>query len=480
VAQERKVVCVATWGDPCNWLYAKYVASGGQEAEAFSTVNILQKVERPAKIVIVALDTLATYRDVQRARGGGGFGELQRSVEHYVKKYLCGADAEVVVLPGVLDRRERDKDEGVEGRVIYESDPRAELLPLLLQVVLERALEVEATDMVLDVSHGMNFMPTLALKAVEEAAAALAAARASRVGLRVYQSDPYPTTLPEGLRRGLARSEEDVCKPKQSGVEPPILRYNLILERTFMPWHLSRYTSYRRGQKMDVLTDWRSCDDHLKEVRGLMKEWALPILGAFRLGALIQLALLAKAAPVEELERTIKLSVECWERRRTIQSAGDRALKVASGTKFDPGLWALIHARAVLNGARKLLELDGGRVQELKEATVTLRELKRLREVVKGSKVVDAIVGRELSKLDNLEKERAVGANWRLYAEVLGEAKEGGRDEGVFKRDFIAHAGFHSEVIGLRLVDGGLEAKVRDGGWEKVKEVLREVVLEEA
>jgi hypothetical protein len=59
----------------------------------------------------------------------------------------------------------------------------------------------------------------------------LAAARASRVGLRVYQSDPYPTTLPEVLRRGLARSEEDVCKPKQSGVEPPTLRYNLILER---------------------------------------------------------------------------------------------------------------------------------------------------------------------------------------------------------------------------------------------------------
>jgi len=109
VAQERKVVCVATWGDPHNWGYAKYVASGGQEAEAFSTVNILQKVERPAKIVIVALDTLATYHDVQRARGGGGFGELQRSVERYVERYLCGADAEVVVLPGVFDRRERDK-----------------------------------------------------------------------------------------------------------------------------------------------------------------------------------------------------------------------------------------------------------------------------------------------------------------------------------------------------------------------------------
>jgi len=207
---------------------------------------------------------------------------------------------------------------------------------------------------------------------------------------------------------------------------------------------------------------------------------SLPILGAFRLGALVQLALLAKAAPIEELERTIELSVECWERRRTIQSAGDRALKVASGTKFDPGFWALIHARAVLNGARKLLGLDGGRVQELKGATVTLRELKELREMVKGSKVVDAIVGRELSKLDNVEKERAVGANWRLYAEVLGEAKEGGRDEGAFRRDFIAHAGFHSEVIELRLADGGLEAKVRDGGWEKVKEVLREIVFEEA
>jgi len=468
VEQGERVLGVATWGDPSFWRYAEYVA-GEKRARAFSTLSILREVKSPVKILVVVLDTLADYEAVSGAKS---YGNIEESARDYAKRYLCGVEAEIVVLPGIFEKRSR---EGAGGRLSFESDPRCEFLPLLAYTVFEKAVEVGATSIALDVSHGMNFMPTLALRAAEEAAAALAAAKVERVKLKVYQSDPYPLDF-----RELARSGEDACRPSQGGVEPPSLRYNLILERAFEPWDLTRYTSYREGQALKVLTDTRGCD--LDGVQNLLKTWALPLLGAFRLGALLQLALLAKAAPFNEFKRAAERAIECWRSKRTAQKGDAGSLKVVSGTRFAPGFWAFIHARAVLEGARKLLGLAEGSVP-LKEATVTLNELKSLKELVRGSKVVSVLVDREISKLDLLEKRwsKPGSGEWVGYGELRGFGPEkGGGDEGTFERDFIAHVGFHTGVLELRLAEKGLEIRVGSEQWEHVSKVLREVTHEGA
>jgi CRISPR-associated protein Csx1 len=319
----------------------------------------------------------------------------------------------------------------------------------------------------------MNFMPTLALRACEEAAAALATARVRRVELRVYQSDPYPAGI-----RAPPRSSEDVCKPAQGG-EPPTLNYNLILRRAFEPWDLARYISYESQQARRVLTDTRGCE--LDGAQNLLSGLALPLLGAFRLGALPQLALLAKAAPPGELREALERAVECWKSKRGARESGSGVLSVSSDTKFAAGFRALIHTRAVLEGARKLLGLTEGSVP-LEEATVTLDELKRLRDLVRGSRVVGALVNREISKLDHLRGRWAKprSGEWARLSELqLGSAPEEGRgDESVFKRDFIAHAGFHTDVLEARLAERGLEVRVRSDQWERVRKVLREATLE--
>ncbi len=469
----ERVLGVATWGDPRLWRYAEYVA-GGKRVEAFSTLSILREVENPVKIVVVVLDTLAvaesegkSYDEVK------SYDDVERLASCYAKRYLCGVEAEIVVLPGIFERYDR---EGGGKRLSFESDPRSEFLPLLTYKVFEEALKADATSVALDVSHGMNFMPTLALRATEEAAAALAAARVRQVKVRVYQSDPYPPDF-----RELARSKEDACRPAQGGVKPPSLRYNLILERALEPWDLTRYISYREQQALKVLTDTRGCD--LDSVRDLLEKCALPLLGAFRLGALPQLALLAKAASLGELESAIERVVECWRSKRVVQRGEDGALKVASGTRFASGFLALVHARAVLEGARKLLDRTEGPVP-LEGATVTFDELKRLRDLVRGSRVVSELVNREISKLDRL-RERWVklrSCEWARLSELqLGSAPEESKgDESVFKRDFIAHAGFHTEVLEARLTEEGLEVRVRNERWELVKKVLREVTQEGA
>ncbi|MFZ8854720.1 MAG: hypothetical protein ACO2OQ_00965 [Thermofilaceae archaeon] len=466
--EQERVLGVATWGDPSRWFYAEYTSGekGKEKGErAFSTLSILREVESPAKILVVVLDTLADYETVDKAEN---YGEVVERVKSYAKQYLCGVEAEVEVLPGVYERRESGGR-----RLLFESDPRSEFLPLLTYIVLEKALKEGATSIALDVSHGMNFVPTLALRACEEAAAALATARVRRVELRVYQSDPYPAGV-----RAPSRSSEDACRPAQGG-EPPILNYNLILRRAFEPWDLALYISYESQQARRVLTDPRGCE--LDSAQNLLGELALPLLGAFRLGALPQLALLAKAALPDKLGEALRRAVECWKSKRGAREEGSGALKVSSDTKFAAGFRALIHARAVLEGARKLLDRAEGPVP-LEEAAVTLDELKRLRDLVRGSRVVSALVNREISKLDYLRKRWAKprGGEWARLSELqLGPAPEESKgDESVFRRDFIAHAGFHTDVLEARLAERGLEVRVRSDQWKSVKEVLREATLE--
>jgi len=459
--EQESILAVATWGDPSRWSYAEYI-SGEKRVRAFSTLSILREVERPAKILVVVLDTLADYETVE----AGNYGKILEHVERYVGQYLCGVEAEVAVLPGVYERRESDGK-----RLLFESSPRSEFLPLLTYTVLEKALEADATSIVLDVSHGMNFMPTLALRACEEAAAALATARVGRVRLRVYQSDPYPAGV-----RAPSRSSEDICKPGQDG-EPPILNYNLILERAFEPWDLARYISYESQQALKVLTDVRGCE--LGDARNLLEGQTLPLLGAFRLGALLQLALLAKVASMDELKRILEGAVNCWKSKRGVREGGPGTLEVSSGTRFAAGFWVLVHVRAVLEGARKLLELIKEPTQ-LGEVAVTLDELGRLKKLVEGSKVISALVNREISKLKYLEgqwlKLRS-GSGWLRCDELQLKcgSDEGRVDESIFKRDFIAHAGFHTDALEIRLAEKELEIRVRSDQWERVNRVLREV-----
>jgi hypothetical protein len=87
-----------------------------------------------------------------------------------------------------------------------------------------------------------------------------------------------------------------------------------------------------------------------------------------------------------------------------VREGGPGTLGVSSGTRFAAGFWVLVHVCAVLEGARKLLELTREPTQ-LGEVAVTLDELGRLKKLVEGSKVISALVNREISKLVYLEGE---------------------------------------------------------------------------
>ena len=176
--------CTATWGNPAAWRLARYV-NGGLSDTGFSTLGMLQKLEKPrVPTLVVVADSLAAETGCAPPDYSG----LRRLVEEYVRKYLCGAEAKVEVLPGVL------KAERSGRRYVFKAD-LGDFRLLYVYSLYTRVLEAACGSLsriALDISHGVNYMPTLALDAAQEAAAMLAAALAKPVGLKVYQADPYP------------------------------------------------------------------------------------------------------------------------------------------------------------------------------------------------------------------------------------------------------------------------------------------------
>ncbi|MEM1849450.1 MAG: TM1812 family CRISPR-associated protein [Thermofilaceae archaeon] len=458
--------CATTWGNPAFWRLANYV-NGGLSDTGFSTLGMLQKLEKPRMPVLVAVvDSLAAEAECETS----DYSELRRAVVEYVRKHLCGVEAEVEVLPGIL-RAVKD------GRQYTFKADLGDFRLLYTYSLYTRALKAacgSVTRIALDISHGVNYMPTLALDAAQEVAAMLAAALTQPVELRVYQADPYPTlgfraSKPSGSSDDpLSRSRENPCEPKDPGVPPPELGYNVVRRFRFNPWDLARYVGYDRSKVEKVLTDERVLEGKHLEAKRVIRS-ALQILGAYRLGALAQLAVLAKTASLLELERVVDAAVEGWRRARTVD-VKDSAVTVESKTRLSEGFRVLLHAHAVLTGARRLLGQAG--CSSLEDCTVSFEELKRLKKLVEGSRVVVKLVDRELSKLaylgSRLERE------WKLYSAYRGLEEEADSREGTFDRDFIAHAGFHSDVLLVRLTDSRPELKVNPSRWEAVERVLLE------
>lgn len=459
----------ATWGNPSLWRYAHYYMEGGDEARGFSTLNLLSKVENPDSVTIFVLDSLA-------AEDGGAklcnYDHVVQTARNFASRYLCGAGADIVVLPGLMSRYWNPPKTSFEFKGEL-SDYRMLVLYEIFRRCLEAGRDSGQSDLelALDISHGSNYMPTFTFDAFQESAAMCSVALKKSVKIKVYQSDPYP----QGPNyEKLGRNKENPCIPRDATVDPPRLRCALVASRRVYQWDLARYVGYPSESSKKLLSDMRGFPGG--DIRKLIQDWCLPLLGAYRLGALVQLAVLAKAAPKGEMERIVELAINHWKNMRVVETTNNKVI-VQGKTKFLEGFRILLHAIAVLKGSLRLLGVQEGACRGLEECTVTFGELNKLTTIVEGSKVVAILVDREMSKLD--DKRKNMTGVWRPYSEIIGQPQGSKGDEGVEERDFIAHAGFHGDFLEGRLREGEPELRMRAEKLERTLEILRRPVLVE-
>ncbi|MEM2246461.1 MAG: TM1812 family CRISPR-associated protein [Thermofilum sp.] len=203
--EAQPILVVATWGDPTRWSAVNYELDSGRIVKANCTLlPLLLKAGRGAKALVVVPDTL--YAAFCRSSGCGAHkewegleAEVRGRVEQHYRGFLescevggqpCSAEswlesaASVVVCPGV-GRFE------LKGRwLVFKGSLQLYTFSVLLHV-LGAALEGGGVrEIWLDVSHGVNYMPSAALTAVLSAARILRF-KPGGVKVRVFNSDPF-------------------------------------------------------------------------------------------------------------------------------------------------------------------------------------------------------------------------------------------------------------------------------------------------
>ncbi|MEM1590194.1 MAG: CRISPR-associated CARF protein Csx1 [Candidatus Bathyarchaeia archaeon] len=180
-------VLISTWGDPRWWENVIYAMDGQRhhlQTKSSLPVILEKATPKPEKVFIMVLDTVVKKQV-------SSLNDLRDSVTAYYREFLHSLNLdpqipiEVIVAPGV-------------GRFRLDDGSYAEfqgfLTDYLAYVTFEisRCLLQTADNWLtvhLDLTHGINFMPSLTYAVVCEVLGALAIAK--KVHLKVYNSEPY-------------------------------------------------------------------------------------------------------------------------------------------------------------------------------------------------------------------------------------------------------------------------------------------------
>jgi CRISPR-associated protein Csx1 len=436
-----KTLVLAPWGEPRGWVQAKYIIDGVEAYSFTSLYPVVQKHEN-ARVVVLVADTIA--KD-----GAEGYRGVVESARRYAESFLCGLEAIVEVLPGAI----------ATPRAVFEGS-LTDYYYKTLRVVLGHIHDTGASEVAVDLTHGVNYMPSLTLKAAEEAAALASFTQAlagggTGVRLVVYNSDPLQPSNEQ--REHLARSEGDPCKPKTlgQGVEPPVLKVNRVLKRVQtvldLLSNIEPLLRLSRDEMKPITPSTKECrlDGRVEvELVNAVGE-AMRLLKMLRYGLIPQLVwfiAVNKGLP-ERLEKALEEVEKLWE--EGIQVGSDGRLVVRRCRRLGEGYRVLLYAYHIARALRTLFR-EGD-----PERGISLGAVGRLQDALKTSKVIWTIQAREREKIVGRLGDIAPG-KWVSLRELYG-LEEGECRVNMFVRDLIAHGGWHTDVVEVRAEEPALE-----------------------
>ncbi|ABL78670.1 CRISPR-associated CARF protein Csx1 [Thermofilum pendens] len=239
-----RALLLATWGNPAQWNTARYEL-GGESDESFTSLGILcrhlSKSGCEARALVLVLESLLDAKldkepdgkrpgyaylyerreELARLRGlllEGRYGEAVEGLRSVVEGLAksagagCSGGVAVEVLPAIGS---------FGGGVRFAGDVRNFHSFALLAAAREVLRGGPApSKIVVDLTHGVNFMPTYAYEVAREAASLSLLAGSRSVEMEVYNSDPYPPGSEKpSLSLNLVRREEvrEIRLPSEAG-----------------------------------------------------------------------------------------------------------------------------------------------------------------------------------------------------------------------------------------------------------------------
>ena len=463
------VLVVAPWGCPAQWKVATYVLDRVREGTCTSLVPLVKKLKESGEevtVVVIVLDSLVDeyvgkrvespcYRHYvscfRRIIGGkcgisdygevvGYCRELARCVAENVarERDVVINDLRVVVSPCIGSPG---------GRWCFVGNARDFMSVTLYELGKLCLLEGRYDRVVLDLTHGVNFMPSTCLHIMYYLVSILLVRYDIRDGvlLEVYNSDPYP--------------------PERARLEPEVsLNINLVLKERVKAVEVPHTLPAHLLRPRDRVPEYVA-----ERVKELNKKFVRPvriILSTIYYPLPLALLKAVRECDVEGVVDALKEAVSLWREQVRVISKGSGKTEVSRPVELNP----LAVYAGLLTHAVYLRLAEAGRNCEgvgLKD----LEDLAELYRVVNESYyylIMDE-AGRIKKSLKNYKWE----TNCVKLADLLGQ--EGGSTS-PNKRVMIAHAGLQKELV-LLCGDERIDYEYSTLGIGSIEELLKKAGL---
>ncbi|HIE33364.1 MAG TPA: TIGR01897 family CRISPR-associated protein, partial [Thermodesulfobacteriaceae bacterium] len=151
---------IAPWGNPFNWKEIRYRFET-TTCTSKTSLCVLVKALKPERILILVADSLVRSEKVKETPGYEAIKEaVKEDIGEFLEKTCFSEDlskVEICVLPGTG----YFQNGSFEGRIL-------DYYYRLLYELAKIASESELSEIHLDLTHGLNFMPVLTYRAVKE------------------------------------------------------------------------------------------------------------------------------------------------------------------------------------------------------------------------------------------------------------------------------------------------------------------------
>ncbi|MEM2165465.1 MAG: CRISPR-associated CARF protein Csx1 [Candidatus Bathyarchaeia archaeon] len=402
-------VLISTLGEPSSWDPVNYIYEGSSFFGRSILPILLDRADpRPDIAIAIILDTtvdkvVSSYDEL--------ISEVLSKYNRFLKEIgLYENLVKFIVAPGVgRFRLAKDKD------VFFNFIGRlGDYHPYIIYELSKIFANTDPNITIhLDLTHGINFMPSLTLLAVREIASILALTRRN-VRFKIYNAEPYIRNVTSELNIHIVEDSSAV------------IEYDLVplgAKGKCIP--LQRYSKDYIYKEEDLRMLISKCE----KMRYKLNAFLSSIFNG------LPLALYTFYPDVTELESTIEKIVEIWRENISVTSDG-KEIYVKRNLSFGEDFAKLTQIWLIA----KTLNL-------YKRIEVSYEELDSLRESFFSifSKKIDGMISRDLYRVkEDVKKRREKCRDWVKLCAIYEEHKN------FTTRDFLAHSGLEMNVTEVK------------------------------
>ncbi len=478
---------IAPWGNPREWNPAKYVIRNKEYLSKTSTLPLLEHV-KPNALVVIALDTLAplvfgsqpkdikSYLDIVH----GVEEEIRRRLDNFINEFVEDSrrneisideeairrvDKRIVIAPGAGTFYPRKDGEYANYPYRFEG-PMIDFYNIVLyelsRIMLGYLTPESTVQLHLDLTHGINYMPTLTYRAVAHITSILALTHTTE--LHVYNAEPYPPGWRRIKSQELPRLFIHLVERRDVAPEVPIEwpedpnEWGPGRSLDTDDQNLKAEINKILGEKYKLIM--LECDERVS-LSALCFDFTLAVRDGIPLLLVYTWNALSRGERGQLLYNMIREIYDLWLKNIRVDSNA-LGVSIVRKVRFTKTFTTYVSVWFMHNVLSNIMSLEDVKFTECSEDIaflVKLRYLDKLYEDLYSRLGLElsAVVWREISNVkrdvkDYVDKKPGEVCKTKLYSEI---AKELGKQEKLSPefdlRNFIAHSGLLYNIVGIHL-----------------------------